>query len=154
MTAKTTTYYMGLGKADALAGKPHSGKYAPGSWQGSCYDNGYNWTKADMAKEAAQEAAQGKPAAKPVAAQVEAKPTPAGLPRSATYHAQVKRLKAKGVKLVACSCPKCTKIIKTLPAPKGETWDSVAQCPHCEALFMKVTKGRKAWGILPPAKQD
>lgn len=68
MTAKTTTYYMGLGKADALAGKPHSGKYAPGSWQGSCYDNGYNWTKADMAKETAQEApkvAQDKPAAKP-----------------------------------------------------------------------------------------
>lgn len=145
MTAKTTSYYIDLGKADALAGKPHSGKYAPGSWQGSCYDNGYNWTKADMAKEASQEA--------PKAAQVEAKPTPAGLPRSATYQAQVKRLKAKGVKLVACSCPKCTKIIKTLPAPQGETWDSMAQCPHCEALFMKVTKGRKAWGILPPAKQ-
>lgn len=141
MTAKTRGYYVNLGKEDAQAGNARSDKFGATSWQRSAYDNGYDFYLMDVAKQAAQEA--------PKAAQVEAKPTPAGLPRSATYHAQVKRLKAKGVKLVACSCPKCTKIIKTLAAPKGETWDSMAQCPHCETLFMKFTKGRLSWGVLP-----
>lgn len=60
------------------------------------------------------------------------------------------RLKAGGAKLVSFPCPACNSGIETLPAPKGEQWDSLSSCPHCEALYMKITKGKNAFGVLPP----
>lgn len=59
------------------------------------------------------------------------------------------RLKAKGATLIKFACPACTKDIETLPAPKGEFWDTLAQCPHCEALYMKITEGKTARGEIP-----
>ena len=59
------------------------------------------------------------------------------------------RLKAKGAKMIKFNCPMCAKDIETLPAPKGEFWDTLAQCPHCEALYIKITEGKTARGELP-----
>jgi Zn finger protein HypA/HybF involved in hydrogenase expression len=59
------------------------------------------------------------------------------------------RLKAKGAKLIKFGCPACAKDIETLPAPKDEYWDTLAQCPHCEALYMKITEGNTARGEIP-----
>ncbi|EPG9355252.1 hypothetical protein ACKU3Z_030060 [Pseudomonas aeruginosa] len=61
------------------------------------------------------------------------------------------RLKAKGVKLVAFECPACQQSIETLPAPKGDVWDNLSECPHCNAMFMKITEGQKAYGLIPKA---
>lgn len=65
------------------------------------------------------------------------------------YTAHNETLKAQGVKLVQFSCPTCAKSIDTRPAPKGERWDSLAICPHCEAMYMKITDGKKAFGVIP-----
>lgn len=131
MTAKTRPYYVNLGKEDAQANRPRDAKFSKSSWQAFAYNEGYSDVELSRAKM-----------------------TPPAILKSnsplETYKAQVARLKAKGVKLVAMSCPKCTKIIRTLPAPKGETWDSVGQCPYCESIFLKITKGRNAYGVYRP----
>jgi Zn finger protein HypA/HybF involved in hydrogenase expression len=61
------------------------------------------------------------------------------------------RLKAQGVKLIAFDCPSCKQSIETHPAPKGEVWDTLSECPHCNAMFMKITKGKTAYGLIPEA---
>lgn len=59
------------------------------------------------------------------------------------------RLKAQGVKLIAFACPACNQNIETREAPKGDVWDTLSDCPHCNAMFMKITKGKKAYGLIP-----
>lgn len=61
------------------------------------------------------------------------------------------RLKAQGVKMTKFSCPSCAREIETQAAPKGERWDTLANCPHCDAMYMKITDGKKAFGLIPPA---
>lgn len=61
------------------------------------------------------------------------------------------RLRASGVKLVSFDCPCCSEIIDTKPAPKGETWDTMATCPHCEGMYKLFTEGGHAYGLVPPA---
>ncbi|KPX46955.1 hypothetical protein ALO68_200094 [Pseudomonas syringae pv. helianthi] len=59
------------------------------------------------------------------------------------------RLKAQGIKLITFSCPNCNESVETRPAPKGDTWDTLSDCPHCNSMFMKITKGKKAFGLIP-----
>jgi len=61
------------------------------------------------------------------------------------------RLKAKGIKLITFACPSCGQSIETGPAPEGDVWDTLSDCPHCNAMFMKVTEGKKAYGLIPEA---
>lgn len=68
-----------------------------------------------------------------------------------TYTDTIATLEAKGISLVAFQSPCCNTTIKTMPAPEGVQWDSTSQCPHCEAVFMKITKGRAAEGLIPQA---
>jgi Zn finger protein HypA/HybF involved in hydrogenase expression len=58
------------------------------------------------------------------------------------------RLKAQGIKLIEFACPCCAEKIETRPAPRGEEWDSLAQCPHCDAMYTKITEGATAHGLL------
>ena len=58
------------------------------------------------------------------------------------------RLKAQGIKLIAFECPACKQSIETQPAPKGDVWDSLAECPQCNAMYMKITQGKKARGLI------
>lgn len=62
------------------------------------------------------------------------------------------RLKAQGIKLIAFQCPDCKQSIETQPAPEGDIWDTLSNCPHCNAMFMKITKGHKAYGLIPDAQ--
>jgi hypothetical protein len=59
------------------------------------------------------------------------------------------RLKARGATLIKFACPGCNKDIETLPAPTGEFWDSLAECPHCEVRYLKITDGPTARGVSP-----
>lgn len=60
------------------------------------------------------------------------------------------RLKARGIKLIAFACPECGESIETQSAPKGEVWDALSDCPHCERMFMKITEGGIALGVESP----
>lgn len=55
-------------------------------------------------------------------------------------------LKARGIPMTSFDCPRCGGEIETQTAPPGETWDTLATCPHCERLYFKITKGPNACG--------
>lgn len=57
------------------------------------------------------------------------------------YLKYVRRVEANGGKLICFKCPDCRQDIKTIPAPRGEVWDTVSTCPHCEQSFVKITNG-------------
>lgn len=65
------------------------------------------------------------------------------------YQAAVEHWNKAGLKVVAFLCPECEEAIVTPAAPKGETWDSLANCPHCNVLYMKVTTHDTADGYIP-----
>ena len=56
------------------------------------------------------------------------------------------RLKQHGHTLITLECPHCQCLIETQAAPAGEKWDSLATCPSCERIYMKLTDGSKAYG--------
>lgn len=66
-----------------------------------------------------------------------------------SYTEYNERLKAQGVKMLAYRCPKCGSEIETQRATRGETWDMLSTCPHCEALYMKVTTHTKVFARIP-----
>lgn len=53
------------------------------------------------------------------------------------YLSYIKRAEERLAPLISFQCPKCSETIKTLAAPKGETWDSLSTCPFCEQVFIK-----------------
>jgi uncharacterized Zn finger protein (UPF0148 family) len=59
------------------------------------------------------------------------------------------RLKASGARMLSFNCPACSQSIETQAATKGDTWDTLSTCPHCEALFMKITTYKTAKGLIP-----
>lgn len=67
-------------------------------------------------------------------------------------HAEfIARHKQQGGRVLAFGCPKCAEQIETPAAPKDEPWDSLTNCPHCHALYMKLVTDKTAEGRLPPA---
>ncbi|EPE3083914.1 hypothetical protein Q4R26_09330 [Morganella morganii] len=59
------------------------------------------------------------------------------------YIRWVNRLKEQKVVLVSFTCPHCGAGIETLPASGREVWDSLASCPFCESVFMKLVSGKR-----------
>lgn len=51
--------------------------------------------------------------------------------------------------LIAFACPACNQSIEIRPAPKGEVWNTLSGCPHCNAMFIKIAEGEKAYGLIP-----
>jgi hypothetical protein len=54
----------------------------------------------------------------------------------ATYNAWIARVPV--TKLSTFDCPCCAESVQTLRPPKGQTWDSLTICPHCESMCFKV----------------
>lgn len=65
------------------------------------------------------------------------------------HDAFIARYKAQGGQVLALDCPACAEKIETPAAPKGENWDSLANCPHCHALYMKLVTHEAAEGRIP-----
>lgn len=65
-------------------------------------------------------------------------------------HAEyIAKVKATGGKTLKYVTPCCGKGVEDPAAGKGETWDTLATCPHCEALYWKVTTSRKIVASIP-----
>ncbi|MDX5979560.1 hypothetical protein [Vreelandella alkaliphila] len=65
------------------------------------------------------------------------------------------RLRADGHKLLAFPCPACDQAIETQAAPAGDEWDTLANCPHCEAMYFKIVTSTAAHGVIPgPIEQQ
>lgn len=59
------------------------------------------------------------------------------------------RMRDQGRKLVAYHAPCCKGLLETLAAPRGQVWDTMAQCPHCGGMYLKITKGAKVEAFVP-----
>lgn len=45
---------------------------------------------------------------------------------------------AHGVPVASFNCPCCAEQLKTFAPKKGEAWDSLSTCWHCDSPFVKV----------------
>lgn len=63
----------------------------------------------------------------------------------ARYTAYTTRLMDQGVTLQHFKCPHddCAKEILHQRPPRGATWDSTGQCPHCEKYYWRVSRYNK-----------
>ncbi|CNI27128.1 hypothetical protein N0H69_12470 [Yersinia alsatica] len=60
------------------------------------------------------------------------------------HNKYVAQAKAKGVNFITLSCPICNKEIETRRGIDNTVWDSLATCPYCESIYLKITDGGKA----------
>ena len=67
------------------------------------------------------------------------------------YQEYIDKLEARGMAVAIYACPDCKEEIKTQAAPADEYWDTLATCPHCEGMHLKITNGSKARAIRNPA---
>jgi hypothetical protein len=51
----------------------------------------------------------------------------------------IAKAKAKGMKTLTFRTPCCEKDVEDRAAPAGEKWDTLATCPHCGAMYMKIS---------------
>lgn len=51
----------------------------------------------------------------------------------------IARLKADGTQLLVYRVPCCNGELESRAAPTGAKWDTLATCPHCGTLYMKIT---------------
>ncbi|HFU1359334.1 TPA: hypothetical protein ACGQTY_002517 [Citrobacter farmeri] len=54
------------------------------------------------------------------------------------YSAFIAKVRKDGGRLLNFPCPCCQEDIETLAAPGEAIWDTLATCPHCEGVFIKV----------------
>lgn len=54
------------------------------------------------------------------------------------YEKFIKRCRDHGVPLLSFNCPHCGGATETPAATDGGTWDTMASCPHCDGLYIKL----------------
>lgn len=59
------------------------------------------------------------------------------------------RLKAKGVQMLTCILPCCGGTLESRVGEPGRQWDTLATCPECGELFMKITTGTNLVALIP-----
>ncbi|ARF49795.1 hypothetical protein DSJ_10880 [Pantoea stewartii subsp. stewartii DC283] len=67
--------------------------------------------------------------------------TRANRDRLFAYKGWLNRENENGTPLVAYTCPSCLEKLHTVQAPDSEVWDTFSNCPFCQSLLFKVTKG-------------
>ena len=60
------------------------------------------------------------------------------------------RLKARGVALLTYTVPCCGGQLEGRPASPGEVWDTLATCPLCGALYVKISTAEAIAALAPP----
>lgn len=66
----------------------------------------------------------------------------------AKHEAYISSIKAKGEPTTVYQLPCCGNELEERAAPAGEKWDTLAICPHCGAVYMKMTTGSHIVGQL------
>lgn len=61
----------------------------------------------------------------------------------------IAKVKANGGKTLTFKAPCCGKEIEDRAGVEGETWDTLASCPHCGALYVKITTATEITGSIP-----
>lgn len=68
------------------------------------------------------------------------------------HNAFIARVKGNGGSTLTFTAPCCGKEIEDRVGVEGETWDTLATCPHCKTLYMKVTTATEIVGSIPEAR--
>ena len=61
----------------------------------------------------------------------------------------IAKVKADGGKTLTFKAPCCGQEIEDLAGREGQTWDTLTSCPHCGAMFMKITTATEIVGSIP-----
>jgi Zn finger protein HypA/HybF involved in hydrogenase expression len=67
----------------------------------------------------------------------------------ARHDEYIEKCRAAGAKLTAYRAPCCGGLLEARVAPRGQVWDTMAQCPHCGGLYLKITKGDRVTAVVP-----
>lgn len=67
------------------------------------------------------------------------------------YHEYNARLREQGTRMLTFQCPNqgCGNDIEVQAAPKGDTWDTLTTCPHCEQMFFRITHHDRVEALFP-----
>lgn len=66
----------------------------------------------------------------------------------------IAKVKAAGKKTLIYTAPCCGKSIEDPAAPKGDWWDTLATCPHCNEIYMKVSTSTSITATLVALKKS
>jgi len=59
------------------------------------------------------------------------------------------RLRAKGVTLLPYVVPCCGATLESRDNTSGGRWTTMAQCPECGGMYMKITTAGKVEALVP-----
>jgi hypothetical protein len=62
------------------------------------------------------------------------------------------RLRAKGVTLLPYVVPCCGSTLESRAAEAGGRWDTLATCPECGGLYMKISTADKIEALVPESE--
>lgn len=62
----------------------------------------------------------------------------------------IAKAKESGAKTLTYRTPCCNKEVEDRVPPKGDVWDTMTVCPHCEKHFFKTATASKIVGELIP----
>lgn len=68
----------------------------------------------------------------------------------AQHDAYIAGVKARGEPTLTYQTPCCGNVMEDRAAPPGAVWDTLATCPHCGRLYMKITTAECITGSIPP----
>ena len=54
-----------------------------------------------------------------------------------------------GMRVLTYRAPCCGSEVATAKGQRGQVWDTIARCPECGRMHVKITKGAKAYGFIP-----
>lgn len=54
------------------------------------------------------------------------------------HNEHIARLKQNGVRLAEYACPSCGMTIEVIMPARGQVYDSMVECPHCEKMHFKI----------------
>lgn len=55
------------------------------------------------------------------------------------HNEYIAKCAARGDKLLTYTVPCCGGEMQDIAAPEGQTWDTLATCPHCGECYIKIT---------------
>lgn len=64
------------------------------------------------------------------------------------------KLRANGITLLSYRVPCCKATLESRAANPGETWDTLATCPECGALYIKISTDNEVKALIPDELQD
>lgn len=68
------------------------------------------------------------------------------------HEAYIAKVRAGGSKTAFYSTPCCRKELEDRLGEKGRVWDTLAVCPYCGTVYLKVITATRIRGLILPGR--